>query len=97
MRRGQQPAKGKGGCLPNNSGSTVDDPLVLSRRLQDRIAKLCAEAVESTDPAKLSELLPELRTALHEQVERMREFGTKGPTQPERRKSQGADSSPMVQ
>jgi hypothetical protein len=43
-----------------------------SRRLDDRIRELCAKVIASTDPAELEVILPELRSAIHQAVERLR-------------------------
>jgi len=43
-----------------------------SRRLEDRIRKLCAQAVATSDPDELNEALEELSAALHEHVDRLR-------------------------
>ena len=43
-----------------------------SRRLDDRIRHLCAKVAASTDPDELALMLPELKSALHEAVERLR-------------------------
>lgn len=43
-----------------------------SRRLDDRIRHLCAKVAVSTDPGELALLLPELKAAIHEAVERLR-------------------------
>ncbi len=45
---------------------------VRSRRLDDRIRELCAKVVASTDPKELEVILPELRSALHQAIERIR-------------------------
>jgi hypothetical protein len=43
-----------------------------SRRLDDRIRKLCAKVASSRDPDELNEALPELKSAIHEAIERLR-------------------------
>jgi hypothetical protein len=43
-----------------------------SRRLDDRIRRLCAEVTASTDPDELALMLPELKSAIHEAIERLR-------------------------
>ncbi len=58
------------------------------RRLEDRIRRLCAEAVNTTDPVQLNPILEQLRLALHEQVERLRKLAGKHPIPPERRRIQ---------
>jgi hypothetical protein len=43
-----------------------------SRRLDDRIRKLCAKIASSQDPDELNKTLPELKSAIHEAIERLR-------------------------
>lgn len=43
-----------------------------ARRLDDRIRELCAKVVASKDPDEVNRTLPELRSALHEAIERIR-------------------------
>ena len=43
-----------------------------SRRLDDRIRQLCAKVVASKDADELHLVLPELKSAIHEAVERLR-------------------------
>jgi hypothetical protein len=43
-----------------------------SRRLDDRIRHLCARVADSGDPGELELLLPELKSAIHEAIERLR-------------------------
>jgi hypothetical protein len=43
-----------------------------SRRLDDRIRNLCAQVAASKDPDELSHMLPELKSAIHEAIERLR-------------------------
>jgi hypothetical protein len=56
-----------------------------SRRLEDRIRKLCAQAKTTTDPDELSIILDQLRTALHDHVERLRSQAAMRSLPPERR------------
>jgi hypothetical protein len=44
----------------------------MDRRMEDRIAKLCAEFIAEKDPAKARELSAELRHELHCFVETLR-------------------------
>jgi hypothetical protein len=46
---------------------------VPSRRLEDRIRELCAQAVASGD-ADFSEVLAQLRSAMHQHIEEMRKM-----------------------
>lgn len=43
-----------------------------SRRLDDRIRELCARVVASTEHHDVDLILPELRAAIHESIERLR-------------------------
>src|ERR1700728_3453407 len=43
-----------------------------SRRLEDRIRELCATIVASKDQDELALILPELKTAIHQAIERVR-------------------------
>lgn len=56
-----------------------------SRRLEDRIRTLCDKAVGTTDPAELNEVLQQLSSALHDQVERIRNRVSQPRVAPERR------------
>jgi hypothetical protein len=58
-----------------------------SRRLEDRIRKLCAQAVDTTDLSELSQILKQLTAALHDQIERLRKLAVSRPIPPERRQS----------
>jgi hypothetical protein len=58
-----------------------------SRRLEDRIRKLCAQAVATDDPEELSQTLNQLTAALHHHIERLRKLAATRPTPPERRRS----------
>ena len=58
-----------------------------SRRLEDRIRKLSAEAVAAADPAEADKILEELTAALREHVERLRRLATARPVRPERRQA----------
>jgi hypothetical protein len=56
-----------------------------SRRLEDRIRKLSAEAVATDDPAEANRILEELAIALHDHVDRLRQLAGRRPVPPERR------------
>jgi hypothetical protein len=43
-----------------------------SRRLEDRIRDLCARVVSAKDPEELNLVLPQLKTAIHQAIERVR-------------------------
>ena len=43
-----------------------------SRRLDDHIVDLCAKLVASTEHPDVDHILPELKEALHESIERLR-------------------------
>jgi hypothetical protein len=58
-----------------------------SRRLEDRIQKLCARAVDTTDLTELSQVLEQLTAALHDHIERLRRLAAMRPVPPERRQS----------
>jgi hypothetical protein len=58
-----------------------------SRRLEDRIRELCAKAVVTEEPAELNELMAQLTSALHEQVDQIRKRVTQDELTPERRLS----------
>lgn len=58
-----------------------------SRRLEDRIRTLCAQAVVTTDLAELSEILEQLASALHDHIDRLRKLAAARPLPPERRHS----------
>ena len=54
------------------------------RRLDDKIRELCAWALASEDPAELQEIAVQLRAALQEHTNRIRNFAF-GPPHPQRR------------
>jgi hypothetical protein len=58
-----------------------------SRRLEDRIRRLCTQAVASTDISELSQILEQLTAALHDHIERLRKLAAMRPLPPERRRS----------
>jgi len=58
-----------------------------SRRLEDRIRKLCAQAVATTDLSELSQILEQITAALHDHIERLRKLAARRPIPPERRRS----------
>jgi|HubBroStandDraft_2_1064218.scaffolds.fasta_scaffold131486_2 hypothetical protein len=60
----------------------------MARRLEDRIRRLCAEAVAAKDAADANAVLQQLSSALHEHVQRLRSnIVTPAPFFPERRQS----------
>ncbi len=58
-----------------------------SRRLEDRIRRLCTQAVATTDLSELSQILEQLTAALHDHIERLRKLAASRPLPPERRHS----------
>lgn len=58
---------------------------LMSRRLEDRIRELCALAVSYKEPAEMEKILPVLKEALHQQVDRMRNLASQRPLPSERR------------
>jgi hypothetical protein len=56
-----------------------------SRRLEDRIRRLSAQAVAATDPAEANRILEELTVALRHHLERLRGLATARPVPRERR------------
>jgi hypothetical protein len=57
-----------------------------SRRLEDRIRRLCSEAVTAAEPAELNPILEQLSAALRNHTERVRQLATMRPTPPDRRR-----------
>jgi hypothetical protein len=57
-----------------------------SRRLEDRIRTLCAQAVDTTDLSDLSVIIEQLSAALHDHVDRLRKLAAARPIPPERRR-----------
>jgi len=57
------------------------------RRLEDRIRKLCVEAVATSDPDELNVVLEQLNAALHDHVGRLRKLAAGYPVPIERRQS----------
>jgi len=57
-----------------------------SRRLDDRIRHLCAQAVATTDADELNRILGQLSGSLRAHTERVRQLAVKRPTPPERRR-----------
>jgi hypothetical protein len=55
------------------------------QRLDDKIRELCALAVQTEDPARLHDVLEELRAAIHEHAGRLRKMAINYPVPPERR------------
>jgi hypothetical protein len=58
-----------------------------SRRLEDRIRRLCADAVTISDPTELNSTLEQLTAALQNHIDRLRQVAAMRPTPPERRRS----------
>ena len=56
-----------------------------SRRLEDRIRRLSAEAVAADDPAEANRILEELTVALRDHVDRLRQLATARSVPAERR------------
>ena len=48
-----------------------------SRRLEDRIRELCAKAVSAPDSADLNEVMQQLREALREHANRLRQLAAR--------------------
>jgi hypothetical protein len=57
-----------------------------SRRLEDRIRRLCAQAVDTSDLADLAVILEQLGAALHDHIDRLRKLAAARPLPPERRR-----------
>jgi hypothetical protein len=57
-----------------------------SRRLEDRIRRLCEDAVTISDPTELNSTLEQLTTALQNHIERLRQVASTRPIPPERRR-----------
>lgn len=78
-----------------NSHSPKTDGLLTSflssysraRRLDDRIRKLCAQAVESSDPHELNVILQQLGSALRDHTARIRKLAAARPAPQDRRAS----------
>lgn len=70
-----------------NSPRSVLSPLLSSclsdysraRRLEDRIRKLCADAVAAADPAELNSILQKLTAALCDHTRRVRQLADARP------------------
>jgi hypothetical protein len=58
-----------------------------TRRLEDRIRRLCADAVTISDPTELNSTLEQLTAALQNHIDRLRQVAAMRPTPPERRRS----------
>ncbi len=58
--------------FPKNDGQNDSHAPMHSRRLDDRIRKLCARLVASTEHHDVDHILSEVRPALHESIERLR-------------------------
>jgi hypothetical protein len=59
---------------------------VFRRRTEDKIRKLCQQAVEEKDSAKAEALLHQLRGAIHTHIEKLRERIAKYPVMPKERR-----------
>lgn len=57
-----------------------------TRRLDDRIRKLCTDAVACADAVQLQRIMERLKTALHDHSCRVRKMAAAGPHRHERRK-----------
>jgi hypothetical protein len=57
-----------------------------SRRLEDRIRTLSAQAVDTSDLSDLSVILEQLTAALHDHIDRLRKLAAARPNPPERRR-----------
>lgn len=57
-----------------------------ARRLEDRIRKLCEDAISTTDPDELGKILHNLKGALHSHMIRLRQMMATRPTPTERRR-----------
>jgi hypothetical protein len=63
------------GCAVSNMKweyGSVRNRFLMTRRLEDRIRSLCAQAVATEDSAELREILKSLRSAIHEHTQRLR-------------------------
>jgi hypothetical protein len=60
--------------------------IAVHSRLEDRIRDLCAKAVASSDSLELTSVVEELRAALHEHAERLRQR-LQFPIPPDRRRA----------
>ena len=56
------------------------------RRLEDRIRELCTRAIDTAEHAQFSEVIEELREALHEHTKRPRKLAASKIPNLERRK-----------
>jgi hypothetical protein len=57
-----------------------------ARRLEDRIRKLCDDAISTSDPVELDEILRNLKVALHDHMTRVRQMVAMRRTPVERRR-----------
>jgi hypothetical protein len=57
-----------------------------ARRLEDRIRKLCEDAISTSDPIELDEILHNLKVALHDHMARVRQMVAMRRTPVERRR-----------
>jgi hypothetical protein len=72
--------------LPNALVGSFLSSLSRTRRLEDRIRKLCVDAVACADPVELERIMERLKSALHDHSSRVRKMAAAGPTRHERRK-----------
>jgi uncharacterized coiled-coil protein SlyX len=54
------------------AASSAARPMTVHLHLEDRIRKLCSQAVAADDEEELNRILAELKQALHEHTERLR-------------------------
>ncbi len=57
-----------------------------TRRLEDRIRKLCVDAVVCADPVQLERIMERLKAALHDHSSNVRRMAAAGPCRHERRR-----------
>jgi hypothetical protein len=57
-----------------------------ARRLEDRIRKLCADALTSVEPAEFDRIMERLKIALHDHASRVRQMAVAGRFHSDRRK-----------
>jgi hypothetical protein len=81
-----QPAMDPQYSSPNALVGSFLSSLSRTRRLEDRIRKLCADAVSCVDPLQLVGIMERLKFALHDHSSRVRKMAAAGPTRRERRK-----------
>ena len=64
-----------------------------SRRLDDRIRELCANAVKIPESAELTVAMKQLKNALHEHADHLRNMAANRADSPQRRQSDAASAS----